>query len=131
MNDRAVLFAEFSRAFARLREGAAEDPARSELVVDGLIQRFEFTFELGWKLLKALLLHQGIDCASPRACIKEAAAAGLVADGDGWISMLEARNRTAHLYNRDDALSVYREIKDRFVKLLEALEGVAIRNSID
>jgi nucleotidyltransferase substrate binding protein (TIGR01987 family) len=125
MNDRLLLTGEFSKALARLQEGAAEDPSRSDLVVDGLIQRFEFTFELGWKLLKGLLHHQGIECTSPRSCVKEAAVIGLVADGDGWISMLEARNRTAHLYSRDDALTIYSEIKNRFVSLLKELEDSA------
>jgi nucleotidyltransferase substrate binding protein (TIGR01987 family) len=122
MNDRTLLGGEYSKALARLREGAAEDPARSDLVVDGVIQRFEFTYELAWKLVKAVLYHQGIECASPRACIKEAVAAGLVQDGEGWIGMLESRNRTAHLYSRDDAVAIYDEIKRRYLGLLSGLE---------
>lgn len=131
MNDRAVVSAEFSKAFERLREGAAEDPSKSELVIDGLIQRFEFTFELGWKLLKSLLDYQGVYCTSPRGCIKEAAATGMVNDGDAWIGMLEARNRTAHLYDRDEALAVYRTIKATYLPLLRDLEEAARRSLRD
>ena len=106
MNDRGALSIEFSRALARLRTGVAEDPEKSDLVYDGVIQRFEFCFELAWKLLKSLLHHQGIEGSSPRACIKEAHRAGLLTDGDAWIGMLEARNRTSHIYDQEDARAV-------------------------
>ena len=127
MNDRRLVSVEFSKALARLREGAAEDPEKSDLVIDGVIQRFEFSFELGWKLLKSLLHHEGIECASPRGCIKEGVRAGLLGDGDAWIGMLEARNRTAHLYDRDDARAVYLSIKSTYVALLGDLEARARR----
>ena len=71
MNERGAVSTEFSRALARLRTGVAEDPEKSDLVYDGVIQRFEFCFELAWKLLKSLLHHQGIESQSPRACINE------------------------------------------------------------
>ena len=106
MNDPTTVARDYRAALARLREGADEDPARSPLVVDGVIQRFEFTFELAWKLLKAWLWHQGIECRSPRSCIKGAFQQGLIRDGDGWIVMLEDRNRTSHLYDATDAASV-------------------------
>lgn len=107
MNDRAVVSAEFSKAFGRLREGAAEDPSKSELVIEG------------------------VDCTSPRGCIKEAAATGMVNDGDAWIGMLEARNRTARLYDRNEALAVYRTIKATYIPLLRDLEEAARRSLRD
>jgi nucleotidyltransferase substrate binding protein (TIGR01987 family) len=125
MNDRIVVAKEFSRALARLREGASEDPAKCDLVIDGVIQRFEFSFELGWKLLKSILHHEGIECASPRGCIKEAVRIGILRDGDGWIGMLEARNRTSHLYDGDDAKAIYESIRGTFVGLLVDLETQA------
>jgi hypothetical protein len=51
MNERGAISTEFSRALARLRTGVAEDPEKSDLVYDGVIQRFEFCFELSWKAL--------------------------------------------------------------------------------
>lgn len=125
MNDQVVLSKEFSRALGRLRAGAGEDPARSDLVYDGVIQRFEFCFELGWKLLRSLLHHQGVEASTPRACIKEAFRAGILHDGDSWISMLEARNRTSHLYDQDAARDIYRQIKEEFLTLLGELEKQA------
>ena len=131
MNDRMIMAKEFSRALARLREGTAEDPAKSDLVIDGVIQRFKFSFELGWKLLKSLLHHEGVECASPRGCIKEAIRAGILADGDAWIGMLEARNRTSQLYDRDDAQAIYEAIKSTFAGLLVDLEGQARHLSVE
>ncbi len=113
---------EYSRALLRLRTGVAEDPGKSDLVYDGVIQRFEFCFELAWKLLKSLLHHQGIESASPRVCIKEALRAGILSEGDAWIGMLEARNRTSHLYDQEDARAIYEKIKREYVALLIALE---------
>jgi len=131
MNERRVISTEFSRALVRLRTGVTEDPARSDLVFDGVIQRFEFCFELAWKLLKSLLHHQGIESSSPRACIKEASRAGILTDGDAWIGMLEARNRTSHIYDQEDARAVYEKIKGEYVALLIELEERAIRISQD
>jgi nucleotidyltransferase substrate binding protein (TIGR01987 family) len=67
MNDTPINSRDFGCALARSREGVAEDPASSTLVVNGVIQRFDLTFELAWKLMKAMLLHEGIECRSPRA----------------------------------------------------------------
>ncbi len=66
MNDPTIAARDFRAALARLRAGVSEDPALSTLIMDGVIQRFEFTFELAWKLLEAMLWHEGIECSSPR-----------------------------------------------------------------
>jgi nucleotidyltransferase substrate binding protein (TIGR01987 family) len=122
MNEPRISSRDFRAALARLREGLAEDPTKSGLVVDGVIQRFEFTFELAWKLLKAMLWREGIDCRSPRACVKEAFQQGMIHDGEGWIAMLEDRNRTSHLYDEKEALTVYRAVTATYVALFDALE---------
>jgi nucleotidyltransferase substrate binding protein (TIGR01987 family) len=127
MNDTPINDRDFRSAVARLREGVAQDPASSPLVIDGVIQRFEFTFEQAWKLLKSMLRHEGFDCQSPRGCIKEAFQQGMIRDGDGWIAMLEDRNRTAHLYDEKDALFIYRTILSRYVALFGELETRAPR----
>jgi len=125
MNEPTINGTDFRAALARLKEGVAEDPGVSSLVMDGVIQRFEFTFELAWKLLKALLWREGTECRSPRSCIKEAYEQGMIGDGEGWIIMLEDRNRTSHLYDEDDARTVYRTIGDRYVSLFDNLAEAA------
>ena len=60
----------FSDALSRLKEGVAN--SRDELDKDGVIQRFEFTFELLWKTTIIFLEEQGIICRSPKDCLVDA-----------------------------------------------------------
>ena len=125
MDDRRLSHEEYSKALGRLREGLSVDPTNNSLALDGVIQRFEFTFELGWKLLKALLAYEGIQCASPRSCIKESFRTGILADGDSWIQMLEDRNQTSHIYDEAEATAIYGKIKESYLGLLLDLEEKA------
>lgn len=97
-------FRNFSRAYSLLREAAEDDPKRlSDLEREGLIQRFEYTFELAWKTLKDRLAYDGIQVptATPRKVIRNAFAAGLINDGERWIDMLTDRNAMSHQYDSD------------------------------
>ena len=111
--------ADFQKALGRLHDVLQEDPAKTSAIIDGTIQRFEFTFELAWKLGRAYLLHTGIEANNPRAVIKELYQQGMIQDGDGWIEMLEDRNKTTHLYDEQEALAVYKKIKGRYEDLLD------------
>jgi nucleotidyltransferase substrate binding protein (TIGR01987 family) len=112
---------DFSKAYARLGEAVREDLGKGSIVIDGVIQRFEFTFELAWKLLRAKLQYNGIMADTPRAAIKEAFKAGMIADGDGWIDMLEDRNRTSHIYNEMAARAIYDKVCKQHYHLLGEL----------
>ena len=84
-------FRNFSRAFALLREALeGEIEALSQLEREGVIQRFEYTFELAWNLLKDRLEYDGIalPTVTPRHVIRQAFQARLIQDGDAWIDML-------------------------------------------
>lgn len=87
--------------------------------MDGTIQRFEFTFELAWKLAKYVLDYQGIEAGSPRDVIKEAFAQNFFKDGNAWIAMLEDRNRTSHVYDEEQVIQIYNKIKKKYYPLLE------------
>ncbi len=71
---------------------------------EGLIQRFEYCFELAWKLLKDIADEStGMDdlrVAGPRAAIMWAQTSGWVRNGELWLSMLRSRNVTTHVYDR-------------------------------
>lgn len=89
---------------------------------DAAIQRFEFTYELAWKLITAFLEYQGIPGAnSPRSAFKEAFAINLIHDGGIWINMLEDRNLTAHTYDERKAIEIYNRIKTIYYPQLAAL----------
>ena len=109
----------FNKALERLKEAVAI--ARDELDRDGVIQRFEFTFEQFWKALKAVLKYQGIECYSPRDCIKKAFRYGLIEDDEIFLDMLEDRNLSSHTYDEKTAEEIFERIKNFYVKALENL----------
>lgn len=112
---------DFKNALKRLNSALAEDIKKGDIVIDGTIQRFEFTFELSWKLMKAVLEKNGIQSGTPRDAIKESYQAGMIEDGKGWIKMLESRNQTSHIYNKAKARKIYSKIKKDYKKLFTAL----------
>lgn len=112
------IYEDFSAALERLKEALDEDVSITDVVIDGTIQRFEFTFELAWKLAKFVLNYNGIDADSPRLVIKEAFRTKLIKEGQAWIDMLEDRNKTSHIYDAKEAFKIYTKIKENHYKLL-------------
>ena len=99
------------RAVATLDE-ILQMPA-SVIVRDASIQRFEYTFESLWKLLKAYLQeHEGIVCNSPKRCFREALRVGLltVPETDLCLAMTDDRNLTAHTYLETLADAIYKKL---------------------
>lgn len=113
------LYKDFKKALTRTKEALEEDISKGSIIVDGTIQRFEFTFELAWKLAKAILNYNGIPVEAPRMVIKEAFSVQIIADGEAWVDMLEDRNKTSHIYDEKQALKIYRKIKKNHFRLLE------------
>lgn len=96
----------------------------SELEQEGLIQRFEYTFELGWKVLQDLLKYKGYEfIQGPNGTLKQAFEDGLIADHDGWRRMAMARVTTSHTYDEGEASEVVRMIFDSFAPLLRELDS--------
>lgn len=108
----------FCRACTRLNEALEEYAATPESTVlrDGVIQRFEFTFELGWKSLKEYMEDQGAfgELQFPKGVLKAAYAAELISDADVWLDMLASRNITSHIYDDAQAAQVLEAIRDRY-----------------
>ena len=123
MSDKRILerLKDFKNAFNRLDESLNMD-IQNDVMLDGIIQRFEFTFELAWKLMKDYLEESGIqEIASPKSIIKAAFKSGLVEDGEGWMDMQKDRNLTSHIYDEDIARDIYIKIKDKHISLLRDL----------
>ncbi len=108
---------DFMKALAALEDAARQ--AKSELEIDGTIQRFEFSFELFWKLLKVYLEGQGLIVRTPRDSFKEAFRLGIVDDEAICLRMLDDRNLTVHLYDEQTSREVFVRIKNDYVKLLQ------------
>ena len=92
-------------ALTRL-EGALVQPV-NEFVRDSAIQRFEFTFELFWKSLKAYAEESGVEVYSPRDSVRTAFQLGVIQEHPDWFRMLEDRNLTSHTYNEATAETIY------------------------
>ncbi len=92
----------------------------SDLETAGLIQTFEFTFELAWRTLKDLLAFVGVDANSPRDVIREAVAASLLADGATWLDALDRRHELASCYD-ERSLASMSAVKERYAPALHAL----------
>ncbi len=112
---------ELLNATERLKEALKEE--ENDLVIDGTLHRFEFTFELAWKTIKDYLEYAGIieGTGSPREIIKTAFANGIIEDGDKWINMMLARNSLAHLYDEKKSREIYIEIKNIYFELFQKL----------
>lgn len=114
----------YRRALARLQEAVALARQRplSELERQGLIQAFEFTHELAWNLLRDYFRYQGNTAITgSRDAVREAFAAGLIQDGEGWMEMITSRNLTSHTYNPPVAEAIAQQIIERYTPLFEAL----------
>lgn len=118
-------FDNYKRAFVLLREVAElmDERDLSQLEKEGMIQRFEFTWELAWKLLKDYLQDNGIvlDTITPAAVIKAAYAARIIDAADTWMRALDARNKMSHTYDFRAFEKVIVAIKSEYLAVLDAL----------
>ncbi|WP_256625851.1 HI0074 family nucleotidyltransferase substrate-binding subunit [Selenomonas ruminantium] len=114
---------DYHRALMRLQVALSKEPDADDMYLDATIQRFEFCFELAWKLMKACLDYEGIEASSPRSSIREGWKQGMIADAEAWLDMQEKRNLSAHTYNESTALEVYQLIKDKYASLLLAWDA--------
>ena len=104
---------EAEKALETLREIQREP--YSVIVRDATIQRFEYTFEIFWKLVKEYLYnHEGIECNSPKSCFREASSVGLLSEEQTitCLEMTDDRNLTSHTYIEEVAESIYEKIRD-------------------
>ena len=117
-------FNNFSRAYSLLREAleGGIEPL-NQLELEGVVQRFEFTFELSWNLLKDRLQYDGviIPDVTPRNVIRAACKAELIDECEDWIDMLIDRNRMSHTYDLERFEEVVDNILVRYLALFDAL----------
>jgi nucleotidyltransferase substrate binding protein (TIGR01987 family) len=121
-------FQNFEKAFFLLRDAFENRTLESfsDLECEGLIQRFEYSFELGWNTMKDFLEFNGIVIAAPvgaRSTIKAAFASGLITDGQVWIDMMLHRNQLSHMYDSVKAEVVLRAVRERYLAAMASLHG--------
>jgi nucleotidyltransferase substrate binding protein (TIGR01987 family) len=98
-------FQNFEKAYTQFYEGILLSKSRKLSVLEeqGLIQSFEYTFELAWKTLKDFLKQQEVDAKFPRETIQLSYQHELIHNGELWIDMLEKRKLMAHTYDESNA----------------------------
>ncbi len=114
-------FSNFDKALKKL-EGFAMQGELNELEKQGLIQAFEYTFELAWKTLQDLLKFKGFENINgPKPVIQQSFQDNIIEDGDNWAQMIRSRNLSSHTYNERNAERIVEEIKNIYVKLFVEL----------
>ncbi|GAB3563865.1 nucleotidyltransferase substrate binding protein [Spirosoma luteolum] len=121
-------FANYNRAFAKLDQAVTRIKATyyrndvlqedlfddaDELIKEGLIQRFEYTHELAWNVMKDFLMDRGTTpIYGSRDATREAFSTGLLDNGEVWMAMIASRNKTSHTYNQATADEIFLHILD-------------------
>lgn len=96
-----------------------KDPSETEK--GGIIQFYEVSFELAWKVIKDYLESEGYIVKSPRESIKLAFQIELIENGEAWLKALDDRNLTTHIYDEQVANAIVNKIKITYYPLLLAL----------
>jgi nucleotidyltransferase substrate binding protein (TIGR01987 family) len=118
--------ANYQRALAQLLKAVKLRQTRelSELEQQGLIQAFEFTHELAWKVMKDYLRSLGDDAViASRDSTRAAFAAELVQNGEAWMDMILGRNLSSHTYNLDIATALVDKIVRVYADLFVSFEA--------
>ena len=113
-------FENFEKSFLLLAEALdIDEPSIFEKA--GVIQFFEITFELSWKLMKDYLSYIGYEVKSPREAVKQSFGIELIENGERWLEALADRNLTVHTYDETRADEIYKRIRNIYFELLQNL----------
>jgi nucleotidyltransferase substrate binding protein (TIGR01987 family) len=102
-------FEHFVKAFRQLKKAKELKNEReyTELELQGVIQAFEVSQELSWKVMKDFLEYQGkTDLFGSKIAVREAFNVGLISNGDVWFDMIKSRNLTSHIYDESEVLAI-------------------------
>lgn len=125
-------FANYRKALDRLGIAvdivarAEADAAMKELMKEGLIQRFEYTHELAWKVMKDYAEYQGYtEIRGSRDAFRKAFEMGIIADRR-WMESIEDRNLTSHNYDDETAEKIYEAIVNVYYPLFRSFENMML-----
>lgn len=130
MNDRDIRwqqrFANYKKALRQLQSAVELRAQRglSSLEKQGVIQAFEFTHELAWNVLKDYLQDQGNPSVKgSKDATRAAFKVELIADGEGWMAMIQSRNVSSHTYNEQIADELVDAVVAQYFPLFVALQA--------
>ena len=122
----------YSKALRKLEEAVeivnqSFDSPNIDLLKEGLIQRFEFTHELAWKVMKDYLEYQGYsDIKGSRDAFRKSLAVGII-ESPLWIDSIQTRNITSHTYDEEISNTVIEKIISVYFPLMKQFESTMIR----
>lgn len=115
------LFGQFKDAHSRLKE-AINIEKETDIKRDAVIKRFEFTYEFLWKTYKKLARSQKLDYFNPKACFQFAFKSGLIEDEQLFVEIIDARNKTTHVYSEEEAKKIYDFVKEKVVSAFDTAQ---------
>lgn len=128
-------FDNYKRAFLLLRDAVETMQQRplNQLEKEGMIQRFEYTWELAWKTLKDYLEYKGVvlETITPSEVVKSAFAAKIIDNGKVWMAALDARNLMSHTYDFQVFEETVSEIKKEYLDILGDLYMTLLEKSLE
>lgn len=116
---------DYYRRHLEVLKRAEQEDLYNEFIVSGIIDKFFLQFELGWKVMKALLVYEGDSVGkmgSPREIIKEAYRYFGFMDEEVWLKMLRERNDTTHIYDGEAAKALVQKILKEYIEEFEQLQ---------
>lgn len=113
-------FENFEKSYQLLEKYSHQD-IMTDLEKAGMIQLFEMTFELAWKVIKDYLEAQGFSIKSPREAIKQGFQIELLDNGHIWMDALENRNLTTHTYDESLTNKILIKIIEEYLPQIEKL----------
>jgi nucleotidyltransferase substrate binding protein (TIGR01987 family) len=116
-------YSNFSKALAQLGRFIDKGNELNELEEQGLIQAFEYNFELAWNVIKDYYEYQGVtDIQGSRDAFRMAFNRGLIENGESWMAMIESRSKTSHTYNEETAREIISAIFITYFGLFKYLQ---------
>jgi len=135
-------FRNFNKALEKLKEAVEriqedypidkdgnidEDQFLDDILKEGVIQRFEYTHELAWNVMKDFLVNSGnTNIFGSKDTSREAFSAGLIENGELWMDMIISRNKTSHTYNEETADDIFLKIMHQYF-----YEFIQFRNKME
>lgn len=123
-NPLALDFSKLQKALTALEVMAVKPMQADRGNIDATIQRFEFTIELFWKLLKHILEEKGVEVQYPKDVLRAAYAGKLIDQEDVWLNMLKDRNLTSHTYNEELADVIFKRIQGYLPALIQTFHSL-------
>jgi nucleotidyltransferase substrate binding protein (TIGR01987 family) len=111
---------EFISRSSKIDEFGGDNQVLDEMIKEGLIQRFEYTHELAWNVMKDYAEFQGnATIGGSRDASREALQLKIITNGDVWMDMIKSRNKTSHTYNQETADEIFIKILKEYYPALE------------